>query len=98
MLLHIRRIVGDSMRPALRPKQIVIAIGLFRNLQAGDIVIVQHQGVEKIKRIKFCTADHIFIVGDNSESSIDSRHFGLIPRSAVVGKVVWPTTDQSGRR
>lgn len=89
-MFHIRRVVGDSMRPALRPGRIVIASQLFRALQVGDIVIIQHQGQEKIKRIQACTDAHIFVVGDNSESSADSRHFGWIPKETVLGKVIWP--------
>ena len=32
-------------------------------------------------------ADEYFLLGDNSPESLDSRHLGLIPREAIVGKV-----------
>ena len=38
-------------------------------------------------------ADSYFILSDNSASSRDSRHFGFVPRSAIVGKamfIYWP--------
>jgi len=38
-------------------------------------------------------ADGYFVVGDNHENSLDSRHFGAIPRQSIVGKatkIYWP--------
>ncbi|EYF02990.1 signal peptidase I [Chondromyces apiculatus] len=32
--------------------------------------------------------DSVFVVGDNRDNSHDSRHFGALPMSAVVGRVV----------
>lgn len=33
--------------------------------------------------------DHIFVLGDNRAAAIDGRCYGLIPRNAVVGRVLW---------
>jgi len=30
---------------------------------------------------------HVFVVGDNAPSSIDSRYFGPLPESCIVGRV-----------
>lgn len=32
--------------------------------------------------------DSVFILGDNINGSVDSRHFGVVPASEIVGKVV----------
>ena len=37
--------------------------------------------------------NHIFVIGDNSANSVDSRDFGAIPESDVIGKaykIYWP--------
>jgi signal peptidase I len=39
------------------------------------------------------TKNHYFMMGDNEPNSCDSRYWGLIPRSAVIGKAfvrIWP--------
>ena len=33
-------------------------------------------------------AAHVFVLGDNRGSSVDSRAFGAVPLAAVVGEVV----------
>ncbi len=44
-------------------------------------------------------ADHYFMMGDNSEFSLDSRFFGPVPRRNLVGKawvVFWPFSRRWG--
>jgi signal peptidase I len=43
--------------------------------------------------------DHYWVMGDNREDSADSRVFGQVPRSALVGRAVltvWPVTHLGG--
>jgi nickel-type superoxide dismutase maturation protease len=88
-LIYLRRVVGMSMWPTLRPDQLVIA-WRWGVLRPGALVIIRHGGLEKIKRLQQLTATTIFVLGDNPDVSTDSRNFGWLPRSAVVAKVVWP--------
>lgn len=82
------------MVPTLKTGQIVIASGRFRRLHAHNMVIIQHQGLEKIKRITEIDPERgIFVQGDNPMKSTDSRHFGWLPLEAVVAKVYWPRTS-----
>jgi len=41
-----------------------------------------------IKRIKSINSDGIEVSGDNKTDSLDSRQFGLIQKSNILGKVI----------
>ena len=85
-----RRVSGESMSPALRAGDIIIAYATRRRLRLGDIVIVQHNGLEKIKRLQGMKNAQVFLIGDNPAHSTDSRSFGWLDQEAVIGKVIWP--------
>ena len=75
------------MAPTLKPESIIFATQWFKKLKPGDIVIVHHEGIEKIKRIKELNGNEVFVVGDNDERSIDSRSFGWLTRRMIKAKV-----------
>jgi len=77
------------MEPALRPGQLVLAVG-FGRLRAGTIVIVAHDGREKNKRLHRLRGGEVFVLGDNAPQSTDSRDFGWLPERLVIGRVIWP--------
>lgn len=89
--LALRRIVGDSMSPTFKAGQIIFVIGRFHNVQPRDVIVFEHQGIEKVKRI-FQVDVHkgVFVRGDNSSASTDSRTFGWINFDEITGKVLWP--------
>ena len=78
------------MLPKFRDGQVVVASGWFRNLRPHDVVIIRHDGKEKIKRVHQVRDNKLFVVGDNGPQSTDSRHFGWLDASCVLGKVLWP--------
>jgi type IV secretory pathway protease TraF len=42
-----------------------------------------------VKRVARRAGSEIFVAGDNESASTDSRHFGPVRPSAVVGRVVY---------
>jgi nickel-type superoxide dismutase maturation protease len=81
------------MIPALKPGRIVIAHRTTK-YTPGRIFIIRHNGLEKIKRLQSVTDGKLFVVGDNLAASTDSRSFGPIPTSSVIGVVMWPRPAQ----
>jgi phage repressor protein C with HTH and peptisase S24 domain len=77
------------MAPTLKAGQLVIG-RQTRELKQGDVVIVSHNGLEKIKRIEKQQGDLIYLLGDNAGASTDSRSFGWVQARTIVAKVVWP--------
>jgi phage repressor protein C with HTH and peptisase S24 domain len=80
------------MLPTLRPGQLVLASPWHGALQKNSVVVVRHDNIDKIKRIRKIKSNRLFVVGDNSGSSLDSRSFGWLRLDSVIGKVIWPRT------
>jgi type IV secretory pathway protease TraF len=78
------------MVPHLRPGVLVLATGWYQTLEVRDVVVINHDGLEKIKRISKIDRDTVYLLGDNPGASTDGRHFGWLPFNAVVAKVIWP--------
>jgi nickel-type superoxide dismutase maturation protease len=89
-VLIIRRVIGDSMLPGIAPGMIVIGWGRLKGLRRGDVVILSHNAMEKIKRIDQIDGDELYVLGDNLAASTDSRQFGWIDRKQVLARVIWP--------
>ncbi len=87
-LLLVRRVVGVSMEPALTEGRYIIATGLFGQIALDNVVIIKHNGLEKIKRVAKIRPNEIYVLGDNEGASSDSRHFGWLPIEAVIAKRV----------
>lgn len=93
-LIVLRRVTGNSMLPVLVPGRVVLGIWPQR-VRVDDVVIVRHDGIDKIKRVADLRRSELFLTGDNSLQSTDSRDFGWLERSVVVAKVVWPKVKRT---
>ncbi|MDB5185966.1 MAG: signal peptidase [Candidatus Saccharibacteria bacterium] len=88
--LVVRTVHGHSMLPVLPPDTYVWGIRWFPNLRINDVVIFEHNGREKIKRISDIQGDQIYVLGDHPDESTDSRHFGWIPKGCVIARIIHP--------
>ncbi len=88
-------VCGHSMEPALSDGEVCI-IQTFCTLEDGDIVVIDTTDEPNIpvssiiKRYvaNQSSSDEIYVLGDNSERSYDSRKFGKLKRKNVIGKVI----------
>jgi nickel-type superoxide dismutase maturation protease len=91
VLLRPRRVVveGRSMEPTLAPGDRLLVLRA-RGLHAGDVVAVRDPRGHRVlvKRVGAILDDEIVLRGDNPSASTDSRSFGPVPVSAVLGRVV----------
>ncbi|MDQ1397242.1 MAG: hypothetical protein QOG64_2501 [Acidimicrobiaceae bacterium] len=88
-----RRIVvsGDSMRPTLDPGDRLL-VRRTRRPRPGDVVAaVDPRQPTRIllKRVLTITDDGLVLIGDNPDASTDSRHFGPVPWSSVLGVAMY---------
>lgn len=84
---------GSSMEPALSPGDRLLVMPALR-LRRGDVVAVADPRVPARLLVKRVTSldrspGLVSVEGDNSDASSDSRHFGPVPRRAIIGKVVY---------
>jgi phage repressor protein C with HTH and peptisase S24 domain len=81
------------MIPTYRPGQIVVGVAPTREIRVGDIIMLHHDGLEKIKRVAQLDAtQRMYVLGDNPLTSTDSRVFGWVEGKSVRAKIIWPRT------
>jgi nickel-type superoxide dismutase maturation protease len=83
-MIFFRRVSGESMKPALRDGQAIVGV-TGSDVLVGNIVVVAHAGKELIKRVIHIDKNKVWIEGDNVSHSTDSRHFGWIAKSDILG-------------
>ena len=84
-------IEGESMWPTLNEGDVVL-VKRTSSVLEGDIVLAKHpykSSVKIVKRVAEILPDGALILrGDNPVESTDSRSFGSILSSDVIGRVV----------
>ena len=89
------KVDGDSMYPTLKDGEYVL-MKITDDVEVGDIVIL-HVDYEYdmtseyiIKRVSEIADDgSVYVLGDNTEHSFDSRQCGYFPREIIRGKVIF---------
>ncbi len=85
----VRKVVGESMSPTLHLGQTVV-FKKSKNYKVGDTVLAKVKSREVVKRIKEISPNGVFLIGDNNHKSTDSRTYGEVKQSLIVGKMIWP--------
>lgn len=87
-------VLENSMLPTLKPGDIILIdenAYKTEKPKLGDVIVAHHpyrQNFLLVKRIANLESDDTyFLVGDNSSVSNDSRSFGSINLTAILGKV-----------
>lgn len=79
---------GNSMSPTLKEGQEVLTFN-WSKVHEGDVVVIKKDGKEIVKRIDKIDGDKIYVIGDKLDESTDSRDFGPVDQSQVIGKVLY---------
>jgi signal peptidase I len=93
-MCRILRIQGDSLNPEYQDGDFLLIskIPIFLNMvHPGDLVVFHQPGYGTlVKKIEKFTPDrqNIYVFGLTPES-VDSRIFGHVRKSDLVGKVIW---------
>ena len=84
------RVVGPSMEPFMRNGEGWLVWRTSR-LRPGDVVVLTHPErphLLEVKRLDHRQGDSWWVLGDNPELSKDSREFGAIPASLILGRAI----------
>lgn len=89
-----------SMEPTIKENSLIFGIRVFGEMHRGDIVVFVHDGRQLVKRIAGVPGDKVyaggqaltvpagcyFVLGDNSEDSVDSRYWDnpFVPRENIT--------------
>lgn len=76
------------MLPTYRDGALVLVSNLIRP-RVGSVVVAKLASEEVIKRVRSITeAGKFYLVGDNHAESVDSREYGPVRRSDIIGVVL----------
>lgn len=93
------RVCGRSMFPTYKDGGLLLTTRLFNRdkLKIGKVYIYtktnedgqEHLVVKRLTKIHPSDPSLVFMEGDNTEESYDSRHYGFINAEQIIAKVLW---------
>ena len=88
MAIGLAVVEGLSMVPAYAPGDRVV-VKYDASYEIGDVVLVDFKNRIDIKRVKSISGDQVFIEGDNTAVSVDSRQYGPVKKTRIIAKVIY---------
>jgi nickel-type superoxide dismutase maturation protease len=85
-------VAGNSMAPVLRDGDWVVVVPLVRPPRVGEIVVARDPRAPErllLKRVARVKDGACTLLGDRPEESTDSRTFGPVARSLILGRAVF---------
>ena len=96
---------SESMEPTLEKGSLIVGNRLYGDLEVGDIVVFEHEGIVMVKRIAAGPGEEISIegisysvpddfylmLGDNIENSYDSRYWECpyVSEDKIIAKLIF---------
>lgn len=86
----VAKVFGVSMYPQFLDSEPVLVEKGSDTIGIGDVVLFKHPYADYplVKRVINVYDDNFFVQGDDTITSIDSRHFGLISKENIIGRVI----------
>ena len=85
--LKFRKVVGKSMWPVVADGAICI-FGSKKNYKQNDIVLIEHQGKEYLKKIDQIEHTKVRVIS-NDYFGLDSRVWGPLDRQVIQAKLLF---------
>ncbi|MBI4039753.1 S26 family signal peptidase [Candidatus Daviesbacteria bacterium] len=86
--INFYKVSGSSMLPEFKSGDLVVILR-SKKLNTTDVVVAEVKGKKILKRITKKVNNHFWLEGDHGGASTDSRSFGWVSKSQIIGKVVF---------
>lgn len=87
-MIEILKVRGESMLPFAKDGDFVLVLK-FLKAKKGRVVLARDPRNKRLimKRVRAIEKNKVLLLGDNKRESTDSRHFGPIDKTDVLGTV-----------
>ncbi|MGM0606923.1 MAG: signal peptidase I [Candidatus Muiribacteriota bacterium] len=96
MIKRVIGLPGDFLQ--IKNRQLYINNKLYKRFERIDYIMIDPETLDYIFELKI-PDNHFFLVGDNINFSRDSRNWGLLEESEIIGRALltyWPPKEFGG--